>query len=98
MKHLLTIFLLFSATLLTAQTELIIDNFDDQELVFNNFSGNCGDWQANGPVIGRSFETDNPYGGAGACLKLHYNVPGTSGGCGYWTSMISQVDSDYVSL
>jgi len=72
---------LFS-TVLIAQTELIFEDYNDQDM-FNNFSGNWG-------VLCESkssFDITNCYGTSGACLKIKYSFDTSSIG-GIWHSLI----------
>lgn len=66
------------------------DNFNDQNIYFNNFCGNWG--ELNGENIESTFSTTVYYGTTGASLKIAYNLPEYGSYTGIWESVFGHSD------
>ncbi|MEK7813157.1 MAG: carbohydrate binding domain-containing protein, partial [Candidatus Desantisbacteria bacterium] len=68
----------------------IFDNFNDQNISFNDFCGNWG--KLNGESIESTFSTTACYGTGGASLKIAYTLPETGSYTGIWESLFGHAD------
>ncbi len=68
----------------------IFDNFNDQNISFNDFCGNWG--ELNGEGIVATFSTTIAYGTTGASLKIDYSLPETGSYTGIWESLFGHSD------
>lgn len=99
MFKLTTIFFFYFSLICSAYTQTVLnfEDFDDHD-VFNNFSGNSGEWGFGQGTATTEFDNLVYLGEEGSSKKVNYAFSGQSGAAGFWQSIIARNVDKYISL